>query len=237
MLRQLPQHTIKLSGLEPGHLTIDDIVFKIGPRINAAGRISKADVALELLGSSIHYPQLTGLSDPAVQQTVNAAIMAHYKLLKEDMTIPASRPVKHIFIAALNRSEDDARNVVLNDMNQPFTAYALDDAAMAKWEKIIAVRGNCEAEVDSLMLDFPVTPDYAVLFDGSTTIYCSHGHRDEPKMAEGSVYLTGHTHIPHDFVKDGVRYLNPGSVSIPKDGSHSCLVYEDGEFTVRILED
>jgi predicted phosphodiesterase len=50
-------------------------------------------------------------------------------------------------------------------------------------------------------------------------------------MAEGSVYLTGHTHIPHDFVKDGVRYLNPGSVSIPKNGSaHSVMVYENGEF-------
>ena len=97
--------------------------------------------------------------------------------------------------------------------------------------QIIAVRGNCEAEVDSLMLDFPVTPDYAMIFDGTTTMYFSHGHREEPKMTEGSVYLTGHTHIPHDFVKDGVRYLNPGSVSIPKNGSaHSVMVYENGQF-------
>lgn len=96
--------------------------------------------------------------------------------------------------------------------------------------KIIAVRGNCEAEVDSLMLDFPVTSDYGVVFDGSRALYLSHGHREIPKMCEGDVYLTGHTHIPHDYVKDGIRYINPGSVSIPKEASpHSSLIY-DGEF-------
>lgn len=98
-------------------------------------------------------------------------------------------------------------------------------------DRIIAVRGNCEAEVDSLMLDFPVTPDYAVIFDGDVTMYLSHGHREEPKMAKDSVYLTGHTHVPHDFTKNGVRYLNPGSVSIPKnDSPHSVMLYEDGVF-------
>lgn len=103
--------------------------------------------------------------------------------------------------------------------------------------QIIAVRGNCEAEVDSLMLDFPVTPDYAVIFDGSVTMYLSHGHREEPKMADGSIYLTGHTHIPHDFTKNGVRYLNPGSVSIPKnDSPHSVMLYENGKFSRYDLE-
>ena len=82
---------------------------------------------------------------------------------------------------------------------------------------IIAVRGNCEAEVDSLMLEFNVTSDYGVIFDGKRTIYLSHGHRVEPKLHENDVYLTGHTHIPHDFMNNGARYLNPGSVSIPKN--------------------
>ncbi len=101
---------------------------------------------------------------------------------------------------------------------------------------IIAVRGNCEAEVDSLMLDFCVTSDYGVIFDGKHTLYLSHGHRNIPKMGEGDVYLTGHTHVPHDIIKDGVRYLNPGSVSIPKENTpHSALIYE-GEFRWIDLE-
>ena len=97
---------------------------------------------------------------------------------------------------------------------------------------IISVRGNCEAEVDSLILDFPVTADYAYIFDGDKTLYLSHGHRTVPKMPDGACYITGHTHIPHDYVEEGVRFINPGSISIPKNETpHSYLVYENGNFT------
>ena len=58
-----------------------------------------------------------------------------------------------------------------------------------------------------------------------------------PPLPEGSVFLFGHTHVKMDEVRSGVRCLNPGSVSIPKDGSHSCLIYENGEFSFRILEE
>ncbi len=97
-------------------------------------------------------------------------------------------------------------------------------------DRIIAVRGNCEAEVDSLMLDFSVASDYGLIFDGSLALYLSHGHREVPKMHAGDVYITGHTHIPHNYTENGVRFINPGSTSIPKNGTpHSALVY-DGEF-------
>lgn len=97
-------------------------------------------------------------------------------------------------------------------------------------DRIIAVRGNCEAEVDSLMLEFSPESNYGVIFDGERVIYLSHGHREKPKMAQGSVYFTGHTHVPHDFIESGVRCCNPGSVSIPKNGSpHSAVIYIDGE--------
>ena len=140
-------------------------------------------------------------------------------------TIEAEQPDKILLLGDL--LYHGPRNDLPKDYAPKAVAPMLNEFAA----QIIAVRGNCEAEVDSLMLDFPVTPDYAVIFDGTTTMYLSHGHREEPKMAEGSVYLTGHTHIPHDFVKDGVRYLNPGSVSIPKNGSaHSVMVYENGQF-------
>lgn len=118
------------------------------------------------------------------------------------------------------------RNDLPKDYAPKKVAPMLNDSA----DKILAVRGNCEAEVDSLMLDFPVTSDYGLIYDGVQAIYFSHGHRDIPKMPEGSLYLTGHTHIPHDFVQNGVRCLNPGSVAIPKNGTpHSAIIYENGE--------
>ena len=108
-------------------------------------------------------------------------------------------------------------------------------------EKILAVRGNCEAEVDQMVLSFPCMSDYAVLDCDGKTFYLTHGHiwnpEQLPPLAEGTVFLSGHTHVKLDKVVDGVRCLNPGSVSIPKDGSHSCVVYENGTFTVHILED
>lgn len=118
------------------------------------------------------------------------------------------------------------RNDLPKDYAPKKVAPMLNESA----DKILAVRGNCEAEVDSLMLDFPVTPDYGLIYDGVQAIYFSHGHRDVPKMPDGSLYLTGHTHIPHDFVQNGVRCLNPGSVAIPKNNTpHSAIIYENGE--------
>lgn len=108
-------------------------------------------------------------------------------------------------------------------------------------DRILAVRGNCEAEVDQMVLPFPCMSDSAqVLVDG-TTMYLTHGHHRNPEnlplLPEGSIFLSGHTHVKLDVVKNGIRCLNPGSVSIPKDGSHSCLVWEDGTFSFRILEE
>lgn len=118
------------------------------------------------------------------------------------------------------------RNDLPKDYAPKKVAPMLNESA----DKILAVRGNCEAEVDSLMLDFSVTPDYGLIYDGVQAIYFSHGHRDVPKMPDGSLYLTGHTHIPHDFVQNGVRCLNPGSVAIPKNNTpHSAIIYENGE--------
>jgi putative phosphoesterase len=108
-------------------------------------------------------------------------------------------------------------------------------------EKILCVRGNCEAEVDQMVLNFPCLAEYSVLMADDKTFYLTHGHHknpgDLPKLPEGSVFLYGHTHVKFDQVVDGVRCLNPGSVSIPKDGSHSCMVYEKGEFRVVTLEE
>lgn len=108
-------------------------------------------------------------------------------------------------------------------------------------EKIVAVRGNCEAEVDQMVLPFPCMAEFSQLLLDGKTFYLTHGHHHNPDnlppLPEGSVFLFGHTHVKMDEVRSGVRCLNPGSVSIPKDGSHSCLIYENGEFSFRILEE
>ena len=108
-------------------------------------------------------------------------------------------------------------------------------------EKIMAVRGNCEAEVDQMVLPFPCLADYAQLMVEGKLFHLSHGHHQNPQnlppLPEGSVFLFGHTHVKLDESVSGIRCLNPGSVSIPKDGSHSFLIYEDGNFSFKILED
>jgi predicted phosphodiesterase len=58
-----------------------------------------------------------------------------------------------------------------------------------------------------------------------------------PPLQAGTVFLSGHTHVKLDEIRKGIRCLNPGSVSIPKDGSHSCLIWENGEFSFRIMEE
>lgn len=102
--------------------------------------------------------------------------------------------------------------------------------------KLCCVRGNCEAEVDQMVLGFPVMADYCILPAGEKLIYATHGHiynvKNPPPLAEGDILLHGHTHVPAwtEFGQGNV-YLNPGSLSIPKENSpHSYMIFEDGVF-------
>ena len=108
-------------------------------------------------------------------------------------------------------------------------------------DRIIAVRGNCEAEVDQMVLPFPCLADFSQLYADGKLLYLTHGHHHSPdnlpSLPEGSLFLSGHTHVKLDETRKGIRCLNPGSVSIPKDGSHSCLIWADGEIFVKILEE
>lgn len=108
-------------------------------------------------------------------------------------------------------------------------------------DKIIAVRGNCEAEVDQMVLPFPCMAESSFVYADGLTVYLTHGHHAcpdcLPPLPQGAVFLSGHTHVKLDEVRSGIRCLNPGSVSIPKDGSHSCLILENGKFSFRKLEE
>ena len=108
-------------------------------------------------------------------------------------------------------------------------------------DRICSIRGNCEAEVDQMVLDFPVLADYCLIPAGQHMIFCTHGHiyneNNLPPMMPGDSLLYGHTHIPRAELCKDKWMLNPGSVSIPKDGNPpSYAVLENGVFSVRKLD-
>jgi putative phosphoesterase len=100
-------------------------------------------------------------------------------------------------------------------------------------DKIVAVRGNCDAEVDQLMFEFPMMSDYSVLDAGTETFFLTHGHlwneRILPPIGIGTVLAHGHTHVPElKKLECGLTIFNPGSVSLPKGGSARSFGYFDG---------
>ena len=106
---------------------------------------------------------------------------------------------------------------------------------------IIAVRGNCEAEVDQMVLEFPVMAEYTTLaLENGKLLFATHGHHFDPEhlppIPAGSAFAFGHVHVKHLEWKDGILILNPGSVSIPKDGTHSYMTYEGGCFVQKLLD-
>lgn len=104
--------------------------------------------------------------------------------------------------------------------------------------EIYAVRGNCEAEVDQMVLEFPVMADYCLLFVGKKAIYATHGHvyneNHLPPLAKGDILIHGHTHVLKAEKREAYILLNPGSVSIPKEGNiPTYAILEDGIFTIK----
>ena len=128
-----------------------------------------------------------------------------------------------------------------NDLPRDYAPKKVIPMLSSLAERIIAVRGNCEAEVDQMVLPFPCMADFSQLVADGVTFYLTHGHHHSPDnlppLPQGTVFLSGHTHVKLDKTEGGIRCLNPGSVSIPKDGSHSCLIFENGEFSFRIMEE
>ena len=129
-----------------------------------------------------------------------------------------------------------------NDLPREYAPKEVIPLLNGKREKLLCVRGNCDAEVDQTVLEFPVLADYAVLPVGQRLIYATHGHiyhvKNLPPLAPGDVLLHGHTHVPAwtEFGQENL-YLNPGSVSIPKENSpHSYMTLEGNTMQWKELE-
>lgn len=107
--------------------------------------------------------------------------------------------------------------------------------------EIFAVRGNCEAEVDQMVLDFPVMADYCILAIDGRTFYATHGHiyneNNLPPLKDGDILIHGHTHVLRADQNENCIILNPGSVSIPKeDNPPTYAVLEDGVFAIKTFD-
>ena len=129
-----------------------------------------------------------------------------------------------------------------NDLPREYAPKEVIPLLNGKKEKLLCVRGNCDAEVDQMVLEFPVLADYAVLPVGQRLIYATHGHiyhvKNLPPLAPGDVLLHGHTHVPAwtELGQENL-YLNPGSVSIPKENSpHSYMTLEGNTMQWKELE-
>ena len=108
--------------------------------------------------------------------------------------------------------------------------------------RILAVRGNCDAEVDQMMLNFPIMADYSEILTGTARFFLTHGHHWNadhlPPLPPGSILVHGHTHLPVlQKVEDDITIFNPGSISLPKGGNPPTFGWFDGkELSLRLLE-
>ncbi len=128
-----------------------------------------------------------------------------------------------------------------NDLPRDYSPKRVAEMLNGVKEKIFCVRGNCDSEVDQMMLQFPIMADYAVIEAKDRIIYASHGHiynsDNLPPLTSGDILLHGHTHVPACRNLGLCIYMNPGSVSIPKEDScHSYMVFKEGIFAWKNLE-
>ena len=121
-----------------------------------------------------------------------------------------------------------------NDLPASYDPKRVAELLNERSSLIHAVRGNCDAEVDQMMFEFPMMGDYAVLEAEKETFFLTHGHlwneHNLPPLGMGSVLAHGHTHVPElTKLKCGLTVFNPGSVALPKGGSSRSFGYFDGE--------
>lgn len=122
-----------------------------------------------------------------------------------------------------------------NDLPDEYAPKEVIEMLNGMKNEILCVRGNCDTEVDQMVLKFPVLADYAVLALGERMIYMTHGHvyneNNLPPISDGDILLHGHTHVPKCTEHEKYIYMNPGSVSIPKENSrHGYMTLRDRTF-------
>lgn len=128
-----------------------------------------------------------------------------------------------------------------NDLPKDYAPKKVIEMLNERRESLLCVRGNCDTEVDQMVLSFPILADYCVIAEGETVIYATHGHvyneKNLPPMKEDDILLHGHTHVPKCVEHENYVYMNPGSVSIPKEESwHGYMTLEQDCFEWKDMD-
>lgn len=128
-----------------------------------------------------------------------------------------------------------------NDLPKDYEPKAVIEMLNSMKDDILCVRGNCDTEVDQMVLEFPILADYCILSEANKMIFATHGHsyneENLPPLHKGDVLLHGHTHVPKYTEYENYTYINPGSISIPKEESwHGYIIYEAGRFVWKDLD-
>ena len=126
-----------------------------------------------------------------------------------------------------------------NDLPTTYAPKKVIELLNANKDYIMNVKGNCDGEVDQMVLDFPILADYILLSLDGLTVFATHGHHHNtqtpPPLLKGDILLHGHTHVLKcEEFGNGNLYLNPGSAALPKEGNpRTYMVYENRCFTVK----
>ena len=128
-----------------------------------------------------------------------------------------------------------------NDLPKDYQPKAVIEMLNMRKKQLLCVRGNCDTEVDQMVLDFPIMAEYCILCIDKRIVYATHGHHfgeeNPPLLNKGDILLCGHTHVPKCVEHENFLYMNPGSVSIPKEGSHhGYMIIENGEFLWKDMD-
>lgn len=128
-----------------------------------------------------------------------------------------------------------------NDLPRDYDPKRVAPMLNSRRERIACVRGNCDSEVDQMVLEFPILSDSYILALGNRMVFATHGHvwhpDNLPPLCPGDILLNGHTHVPACESVGEVLYANPGSVSLPKNDSwRGYLLLEEIGLTWKTLE-
>ncbi len=160
--------------------------------------------------------------------------------------------IKYAKIAIQKFEEEGADKLVLlgdlmyhgprNPLPDEYNAKEVAELLNQYKDKIIAVRGNCDSEVDQMLLEFPIMADYTEILVDGYKIFATHGHiynkECMPRLNKGDIFIHGHFHLPMAEIVEEKYYLNPGSITLPKGGNvNSYGILVDGKFEVRSLDD
>lgn len=128
-----------------------------------------------------------------------------------------------------------------NDLPEEYNPKGVIALLNSMSDEILTVRGNCEAEVDDMVLDFNVLAEYAILYIENRLVFLTHGHKfnpqNMPKLKKGDILFNGHTHVSKIEECDGFTYCNPGSVSIPKENTpRGYMIVDDTAIIHKTLD-